>query len=122
MIAHCHTLLTLQAAFIHSHLLLAMPVATLFASSADGTGIGNAMTSLATLLAGFVVGPVTIALVVEGYHYMFSDSSMRGMHLKRAIGIIVIGTALVIFAVTLAPQLITTLTPSPTSTPTPTAH
>ena len=75
----------------------------------DQTGIGLALTGLARLCVGLLVGVLTLFLVVEGYRYMATDETMRGVHLKRAIGALLGGAILIIAAVTLAPQIITTI-------------
>jgi hypothetical protein len=75
----------------------------------DQTGIGLALTGLARMGAGLLVGVLTLFLVVEGYRYMTTDETMRGVHLKRALAALLGGAILVIAAVTLAPQIITTI-------------
>src|SRR6266567_1639167 len=76
---------------------------------ADQTGISLALTGLARMAVGLLVGVLTLFLVVEGYRYMATDETMRGVHLKRALGALLGGAILIIAAVTLAPQLITTI-------------
>src|SRR6266550_693325 len=76
----------------------------------DQTGISLALTGLARLCVGLLVGVLTLFLVVEGYRYMATDETMRGVHLKRALAALLGGAILIIAAVTLAPQIITTIT------------
>ena len=76
---------------------------------ADQTGISLALTGLARMAVGLLVGVLTLFLVVEGYRYMATDETMRGVHLKRALAALLGGAILIIAAVTLAPQLITTI-------------
>ncbi len=75
----------------------------------DQTGISLALTGLARMCVGLLVGVLTLFLVVEGYRYMATDETMRGVHLKRALSALLGGAILIIAAVTLAPQLITTI-------------
>ena len=75
----------------------------------DQTGISLALTGLARLSLGLLVRFLTLFLVVEGYRYMATDETMRGVHLKRALGALLGGAILIIAAVTLAPQIITTI-------------
>src|SRR2546421_7479403 len=77
---------------------------------ADQTGISLALTGLARMAVGLLVGVLTLFLVVEGYRYMATDETMRGVHLKRALAALLGGAILIIAAVTLAPQIITTIT------------
>lgn len=72
----------------------------------DTTGISNAFIGIAKLLAAAVAGPIAVVLVVEGYQYMFADSSQRGTHVKRAIAFILGGATLVILGVTIAPLIV----------------
>jgi hypothetical protein len=104
----------------------------------DQTGISNAFIALARLGAGFLVGVLTLFLVVQGFQYMASDETTRGSHLKRGLGALLGGAILVLVATTLAPDLVSaivtgtaggatvpvapiatpTLVPTPTVTPT----
>ena len=72
----------------------------------DTTGVNDGLIAIARLLASFVGGVLSIAFVVEGYNYMFSDSATRGMHLKRSLMCLLGGTILIVFAVALAPVVI----------------
>ncbi len=76
---------------------------------ADTTGINDAMFALARLMAGFVGGTLAVALVIEGYQYMFSDSASRGVHLKRALALLIGGAVLVILGITIAPVITTAI-------------
>ncbi|WP_376796762.1 TrbC/VirB2 family protein [Thermogemmatispora sp.] len=85
------------------------------APNPDPTGVSTALQNLAKLLAGMVVGVACLALVVCGLLYISAfDDVSRAMHVRRAIGAIVIGLLLVVLAATIAPQLISAIQP-PTS-------
>jgi len=95
-----------------SHQSIFLPlanVASLLAEEGDKTGINNAMYAIAGLIAGFVGGTLALALVIEGYHYMFTDSASRGSHLKRALGFILGGATLIILGVKIAPVVVAAL-------------
>jgi hypothetical protein len=97
------------------HMLLASLLATsptptaLPATPTDPTGVNAAMLELARLAAGFIGGTLAVVLVMEGYQYMFSDSASRGVHLKRAIAIIIGGAILVILGVTIAQPIVSAI-------------
>ena len=92
----------LRAGFPLASLLIQQP-------GTDQTGISLALMGLARMGAGLLVGVLTLFLVVEGYRYMTTDETMRGVHLKRALAALLGGAILVIAAVTLAPQIITVI-------------
>jgi len=69
--------------------------------------IGTAFLGLAALLDKYLLGVLTVALMVEGFMYMtVLDDPQKLMHVKRAIGATVIGAIIVIAASTLAPELV----------------
>jgi hypothetical protein len=72
----------------------------------DQTGISDAFNNLARMAAGLIIGIYALILVAEGYQYITSDETTRGIHLKRSLGRILGGGILVIFAVTVAPQIL----------------
>ncbi|MBE3568047.1 MAG: TrbC/VirB2 family protein [Thermogemmatispora sp.] len=94
------------------HLLAAvippgMPLVLGASLDQDPTGVSSALQDLARLLAGMVVGVACLALVVCGLLYITAfDDVSRAMHVRRAIGAIVVGLLLVVLATTIAPQLI----------------
>ena len=70
--------------------------------------IGTAFLGLAALLDKYLLGVMTVSLVILGYMYMTSlDDPQRLMHVKRAIAAVVIGSIIVVVASTLAPELLT---------------
>ena len=77
--------------------------------TADQTGISSALTGLARMCVGVLVGVLTLFLVVEGYRYMSTHETTRGVHLKRALAALLGGAIIIIAAVTLAPEIITTI-------------
>jgi hypothetical protein len=85
-----------------------LPLANV-AAEGDQTGINDAMYAIARLIAGFVGGTVALALVVEGYHYMFTDSASRGSHFKRTLAYILGGATLVILGAKIAPLIVSAL-------------
>ncbi len=78
---------------------------------ADETGISEAMYGIARLIAGAVGGTIAVVIVIEGYQYMFTDSASRGSHLKKTIALIVGGAILIILGVSIAPLIVTAITP-----------
>jgi hypothetical protein len=93
---------------------MALPLASIAAvmvetPKADVTGISAALVGLARLGAGFLGGVLTLFLVIQGYQYMSTDETTRGVALKRGIAALLGGTILVVIAATLAPQLLITI-------------
>ncbi len=80
---------------------------------ADETGISDAMYGIARLIAGAVGGTIAVVLVVEGYQYLFTDSASRGSHLKKTIALVIGGAILIILGVSIAPLIVTAITPPP---------
>lgn len=100
-----------------THTLLSS-IATVADQPVDQTGISSALIAIARIGVSFLVGILTLLLVVYGYQYMTADESVRGSHLKRGISTLLGGAVLVVFAVTLAPQLVTAIvTGSATAAP-----
>jgi hypothetical protein len=88
-------------------------VALQFLVLADETGISDAMYGIARLIAGAVGGTIAVVLVVEGYQYLFTDSASRGSHLKKTIALVIGGAILIILGVSIAPLIVTAITPPP---------
>ena len=93
-----------------THTLLSSVATVAEQPVADQTGISTALIALARIGVGFLAGVLTLFLVVQGYQYMTTDESTRGHYLKRSISALFGGAILVLFAVTLAPQLVTAIT------------
>jgi hypothetical protein len=67
---------------------------------------GDAFKGIATELAGYLTGFVTLMLVVIGYIYASSvDDPQKATAAKRAIGMVIVGGIIIAGAVSFAPTL-----------------
>lgn len=69
--------------------------------------IGTAFLALASLMEKYVIGVMTVALIIEGYMYATSlDDPQKLMHVKKAIAATIVGGMIVVLAASLAPELV----------------
>ena len=94
-----------------ANMMVVLHVLSQAANSPDATGVNDALFAIARLMAGFVGGAVALVLVAEGYHYMFTDSASRGVHLKRFLATVIGGAILVVLGVAIAPYVVSAILP-----------
>ncbi|GHO49186.1 TrbC/VirB2 family protein [Ktedonospora formicarum] len=72
-----------------------------------GASIGSAFSNLTTLITSYLIPVVAFALAVLGYMYITSlDDYQRAAHIKRAIGMVIVGAIIVVIATTISTELV----------------
>lgn len=72
-----------------------------------GASIGSAFSNLTTLITGYLIPIVAFALAVLGYMYITAlDDYQRAAHIKRAIGMVIVGAIIVVIATTISTELV----------------
>ncbi|GHO59206.1 TrbC/VirB2 family protein [Ktedonobacter robiniae] len=69
--------------------------------------ISSAFSNLTTLITGYLAPVVGFALAVLGYMYITAlDDYQRAAHIKRAIGMVIVGAIIVAIAATASTELV----------------
>ena len=72
--------------------------------------VGSAFTGLAQMLVNYLGPILTIALIIAGYAYMFAlDDHNKASQAKRAVGAAIVGAIIVAVALTMGPDIVTTI-------------